>query len=61
MSRSGSFAGKDDLILDKDKENFENYMNTVIEEHGPEKRGKHSMKVKIVKWQQSTLGNYYEF
>jgi hypothetical protein len=50
MSRSGSFAGKDDLILDKDKENFENYMNTVIEEHGPEKRGKHSMKVKIVKW-----------
>jgi hypothetical protein len=51
MQRSGSFVDKDDMILDKDRENYENYMSNIIEQHGPEKRGKHSMKVKIVKWQ----------
>ena len=61
MQRSGSYANKEDFMMDANATRFENAMAEIINEHGPEKKGKHSFKVKVLKWQKSSLGDYYEF
>ena len=47
--RTGSYVNKESFGIDTDTDRFETAMADVIREYGPERKGKHSFKIKVTK------------